>query len=200
MENSSEALIMAGSVLIFIIALTVTISSFSTLRTGVEKIVSETETVKLAKDGAGNYINYMKSDSNKATRVVGAETVISSMYRTFKENYVVYIQYAGLESAGSSISLPSDSNIKISIQESPETDILIDGNNNILKFGININDKILVNSNSEIYNKYKELMNIFYDKIKEKKFQEYLGEYQEKVVANSEERITYRIITYIETT
>ena len=60
MDNISEALYMAGSVLIFIIALTVAISSFTTVRTGIDNMLGQTETVKMAKDGE-NYINFINS-------------------------------------------------------------------------------------------------------------------------------------------
>ena len=88
MENASDALIMAGQILIFIIALTVCISSFSILRKSVDSIIGETETVKFAK-GEKGYLNYIEADNNKAIRKVGAETVVSSLYRAIKENYVV---------------------------------------------------------------------------------------------------------------
>ena len=89
MENVSDALIMAGQVLIFIIALTICISSFTALRVGVDEVVGQTETVQMARDSQG-YINYIDSEKVNAARVVGAETVVSSMYRAIKENYVIY--------------------------------------------------------------------------------------------------------------
>ena len=89
MENVSDALIMAGQVLIFIIALTVCISSFSTLRAGIDSTISQTETIKFAKDSEG-YINFIQSRDSGATRIVGAETVVSSMYRAIKEDFTMY--------------------------------------------------------------------------------------------------------------
>ena len=70
MENATDALIMAGSVLIFLIALSVCVSSFTTLRAGIDRIVDQTETVDMAQNSV-EYINYI-SRSN-AIRVVGAE-------------------------------------------------------------------------------------------------------------------------------
>ena len=58
MENASDALIMAANVLLFVIALTVCISSFSMLRQGVDNILGQTEVVDLAKD-SDIYINYI---------------------------------------------------------------------------------------------------------------------------------------------
>ena len=58
MENASDALIMAGQVLIFIIALTVCISSFSSIRIGIDNVIDQTDTIKLAKD-SDLYINFI---------------------------------------------------------------------------------------------------------------------------------------------
>ncbi len=91
MENATDALIMAGQVLIFIVALTVCISSFTELRSNIAEVIQQTETINMAKDGDA-YINYIESNRSHSTRVVGAETVISSMYRSVKEDYVVYIK------------------------------------------------------------------------------------------------------------
>ena len=79
MENASDALIMAGQVLIFIVALTVCISSFTTVRTEVNRIVGQTEEIRMAKDG-DTYINFMTSENSSSNRTVGAETVVTSMF------------------------------------------------------------------------------------------------------------------------
>ena len=91
MENASDALIMAGQVLIFIVALTVCISSFTTVRTEVNRIVGQTEEIRMAKDG-DTYINFMTSENSSSNRTVGAETVVTSMFRAIKENYVIYVK------------------------------------------------------------------------------------------------------------
>ena len=51
MENAVDALIMAGQVLMFIVALSVCMSSFSTLRTEIDEILGSTDTIRFAKDG-----------------------------------------------------------------------------------------------------------------------------------------------------
>ena len=99
MENATDALIMAGSVLIFIIALTVCISSFTTLRVGIDDIVTQTETVEMAKDSSGNYINYIQAQDD-SIRIVGAETVVTSISRAIKEDYVVYIKLKNFNDIG----------------------------------------------------------------------------------------------------
>ena len=64
MENATQALIMAGSVLLLIIALTVTISSLSNLRTQAQDILMERDRIEITQDSKG-YINYIKNDVNQ---------------------------------------------------------------------------------------------------------------------------------------
>lgn len=182
MENAVEALIMAGQMLIFIIALTVCISSFTTVRVGVDNIIGQAEEVEFAKDSDG-YINYIESRDNNATRVVGPETVSSAIYRNINENYIIYIQF-------------NDNEYCTSI-----------GKNDKFK-GIIVKDN-LIKIQGEYYvsdlmrkNELDEETGItggnLYNTIKEKKFLEYVGEYQENTDASAENKETKRILTYIE--
>lgn len=175
MENVSDALIMAGSVLVFIIALSVCISSFTTLRANIDNIVSHTETVNMA-EGEEGYINYIKGKN--AIRTVGSETVVSSVCRAMKENYIVYIIFK------SSVNVPNS--VMSTIYNTNGTTPIV---------GIRIpNDK---NYNLDIN---KILSDGLYKTIRDKRFDEYLGEYQEKTEEGVSEanKITYRIITYVE--
>lgn len=175
MENVSDALIMAGSVLVFIIALSVCISSFTTLRANIDNIVSHTETVNMA-EGEEGYINYIKGKN--AIRIVGSETVVSSVCRAMKENYIVYIIFK------SSVTVPNS--VMSTIYNTNGTTPIV---------GIRIpNDK---NYNLDIN---KILSDGLYGDIRDKRFEEYLGEYQEKTEEGVSEanKITYRIITYVE--
>lgn len=183
MENASDALVMAGQILIFIIALTVCISSFTTLRADVDRIVGQTETVKLAK-GSEGYINYVESKNNGSVRVVGAETVISSMYRAIKENYVIYIKLNNYNSIGSTVNTTTATkNVTIN------GNTIISSGDTIIKITIGVDTNQKVNE---------VLKNQFYDKIKNFTFNEYLGEYQNASVVTSENKQTKRVITYIQ--
>lgn len=184
MENATDALIMAGSVLIFLIALSVCVSSFTTLRAGIDQIVDQTETVDMAQN-SGEYINYIRRSN--AIRVVGAETVVSSMYRAKKENYVIYIVLKNsltksneFEKRGMIVKIPdikrSDNNIIINKSDS----------DNVIKLIGSYDFDYILN----------ELK--LYESIKDKKFEEYLGVYQDNTDATEENKITYRIITYVE--
>lgn len=191
MENASEALIMAGQVLIFIIALTICISSFTTTRAGIDNMMNQSETIKLAKN-SDEYINYMQIRDNGSTRVVGAETVVSSMYRAIKENYVIYIK---LNDYGSIFEGDSKSAVD---EYTASKDVYIEGvASPIISEGDTIIKVTIGNgTNQEINEKLKAK---FYTQIKDLQFNEYLGEYQNNSNVNSEDKMTYRVITYIDT-
>ena len=183
MENATDALIMAGSVLIFLIALSVCVSSFTTLRAGIDRIVDQTETVDMAQNSV-EYINYI-SRSN-AIRVVGAETVVSSMYRAKKENYVIYIVLKNLNSVNNYNELLNSGKIFSISKNNDKKAIKLTGSDNF--------DYIL---GSEQKNRKPNTLSL-YSSIKDKKFEEYLGVYQDNTDATEENKITYRIITYVE--
>lgn len=79
MENASEALIMAFAVLIFVLALSISISSFSLARQTSQAIVDMTD----------REYDYTYVSIGGTTREVGAETIVPNLYRAYKENYVI---------------------------------------------------------------------------------------------------------------
>lgn len=180
MENVTDALIMAGSVLMLIIALTVSISSFSNLKSQVDYIVTSADETDLAKDETGGYINYIKNSSD--IRVVGAETLISSIRRVEKENYKIYIV--------PKTTLDTSLGIKYSeaIEQKYSTTTLVAENATIYEISLS-------GKNNDIS---KILTDDFYQEVKNMKFKEYLGVYQNNTEASSENKETYRIITYVE--
>lgn len=95
MENAVDAIYMASAVLVLMIALAVALSSFTNVKAQVDDIVKKDEKVDLATevDASGNksYINYIKA-SGENGRIVGIETVMSSIRRVVREDYVVYIK------------------------------------------------------------------------------------------------------------
>lgn len=179
MENASEALIMAGQVLIFIIALTVCISSFTTVRVGIDGMMDEAETIKLSKD-SDLYVNYIQSRDEGATRIVGAETVVSSMYRAIKEDFTMYIEFEDTALLNRLETKLKNKSIE-----------LIRSKDNLNRLEVRI-------SNTANYRSHSILANGFYDEIKDLKFKEYLGEYQENTDSgvSSENKQVKRIITY----
>ncbi len=203
MENASDALIMAGEMLIFIVALTVCISSFTKVRVEIDKIVGQKETVQMAKNG-DEYINYIKSKETKSIRIVGAETLLPSMYRAIKENYVIYIKLNAYDDdyiKNSGIVLTKATKdvsvIKRNSDGTTSSSTVIHNGDDIIK--------ITIGSKTAKINQYvnailKDNDKKFFNYIKEKEFYEYLGEYQDSAETgvSSEDRAIHRIITYVE--
>lgn len=204
MENASDALIMAGEMLIFIVALTVCISSFTKVRVEIDKIVGQKETVQMAKNG-DEYINYIKSKETKSIRVVGAETLLPSMYRAIKENYVIYIKLNAYDDdyiKNSGIVLTkATKDVSIITRNSDGTtssSTVINNGDYIIKITIGSKTaEINQNVNAILKDNNKN----FFNYIKGKIFYEYLGEYQDwaETGVSSEDRAIHRIITYVET-
>ena len=188
MENASDALVMAGQILIFIIALTVCITSFSKLRENVDGLISQTDTVKFAKGDKG-YINYIQSDENSAVRKVGVETVLSSLYRAIKENYVIYIK---LNDYGTMFNGTGDAVVDRYIA----TEDLVINNKTLITKGESL-IKVTIGNKTNTLIDIKLRKNLF-NKIRNIEFYEYFGQYQEDTLANQDERSTHRIITYID--
>lgn len=171
MENATDALIMAGSVLLLIIALTVTISSLTALKTETQDMLNDRDQLLATTDESG-YINYLKSGGEESdTRIVGIETVMSSIRRMAKEDYTVYIK-----------------------TNNPISEL-----NNDLK--VNGDSKFIKLSLSGVGNKYvndKNVTSTIYSKLNLAKFKEYIGIYQNKTAegVSDANKATYKIITY----
>lgn len=80
MENATEALHMGVSVLIFVIALTISINAFSQARQTTQMILNY-------RDREYDY-SYVE-DNGTTQRVVSAETIVPSIYKAYKENYKI---------------------------------------------------------------------------------------------------------------
>ena len=195
MENASDALVMAGQILIFIVALTVCISSFTTVRAEVNRIVGENEEIRFAKS-EDTYINFIESRNSSSTRVVGSNAVVSSMYRAIKENYVIYIKFKDR----STVTTIKTNRYINTMEATIESKIKNSSNEPIIKIGDTlIRVTIGSETNQEVNKILKEneggnLFNI----MKTRKFNEYLGEYQKNSDVDSVNKEVYRIITYVE--
>lgn len=90
MENASDAIIMAGAMLIFVIALTVAMTVFSQARETIDMVVYASD--------ATNYYEYIDTTNSNGVknRIVSFETVIPTLYKYYKENYtVVFLDKSG---------------------------------------------------------------------------------------------------------
>ena len=120
MENASEALMMAFGVLIFVLALSVAISSFSQAR-------SASDTMLYSVDET-NYYDYIEIDENSAvasqSRIVGLETIVPTLYKYYKENYTVMFRKETLNKDTGAITTRSI----LPIYESKRTNTKVWGN------------------------------------------------------------------------
>lgn len=189
-DNLTDALLMAGAVLIFVIALTTSMSSFTKMRSQIDAIIQEDSKLEYAiEDSSGEsiYLNYKSSNENQGIRTVGVETVISSMYRVSKENYIVYINTKN--------NIPNLEEFKTDIKDSSKYfNRNISNSEKLLKY----NNVYAITINEDNSNVEQLLENGLYNNLKEKKFKEYLGIYQENTDADESNRTTYRVITYVE--
>jgi len=82
MENAVDALKMAFAVLVFVIAITVSIVSFNNAK-------ATSDAILYTKDET-NYYEYQGAIGKASeNRIVGIETVIPTLFRYYKENYTV---------------------------------------------------------------------------------------------------------------
>lgn len=91
MENAADALKMAGSVLLFVIALSVAVLAFSQARIAIDAVLkfSDRESLKIEDDDRFYYL----SSSSNTNRYVGKETIIPAIYRAYKENYKIIFEF-----------------------------------------------------------------------------------------------------------
>ena len=176
MENATDALIMAGSVLLLIIALTVTISSLSNLKTQTQDLLDDRDQLLATKDENGGYINYLKSGGKDSdVRIVGIETVMSSITRMPTEDDTIYIQ------TNETVAIPND--LKVIFQ-----------GNNYIRLAISSEEK----EKEKQYLYDKDVTGAIYNSLKFKKFKEYIGIYQNKTAegVSDANKATHKIITY----
>lgn len=82
MENATDALKMAFAVLVFTMALSISIYMFSQLNEVSKSIIASTDSTA--------YYQYIRTDENSTNyRIVGLETIIPTLYKYYKENYTV---------------------------------------------------------------------------------------------------------------
>lgn len=81
MENVTEALKIAFGVMMFVLALTLSISSFSQARETIDNVI-------MIKDREQEY-TYVKTSVDLKNRIVRAETIIPTIYKAYKENFSI---------------------------------------------------------------------------------------------------------------
>lgn len=206
MENAAEALKIAFAVMLFVMALTLSMSSFSQATRAVNAITSERDKEWVGDlDNDGNYYNdgYYKynmyvTPSENLTRTVGIETVVTSMYRAYEENMIIYffesdgttplglyneVDHNG-NTTGNVVSLIDESYETFGVNNSPKEflDIILGGKN-----VLNAKDE----STQEKYKNKILYPDGLYKELIKYEFEEKLGEYKDST------GLTKRVITYI---
>lgn len=87
MENAVEALKMAGSVLIFVLALSVVILAFSQTREAIDTVLRYSDREYWTIEGDSRF--YYLANENNTERYVGLETIIPTIYRAYNESYEI---------------------------------------------------------------------------------------------------------------
>lgn len=192
MENIADALKMAVAVLIFVIALGISISSFSQAKQTAQTLLDYTDR---------EYDMLYVSNVTNTERVVGIETIIPTIYRAYKENYKVFFY----NSDGQPLKLYSkrENGIMVDInyidleQETVGSDRNKDNFIMALLYGNKAKLKADDGTDIDFYEFVEELRrnnsgislntNGIYDTIKENKFVEKFGVYYQKDLKNEDD-------------
>ena len=206
MENAMDALKIAAGVLMFVLALTISISCFSKANESVTAIVNMRD-----RDTKIIYDNI--KPSNSLTRIVGIETIVPTMYKTYEENIEIYFKDASgnsmpiyYKTAGNGLREQDDDkhditvdyvNLAAEVYPDKETcikhlDMILAGKDN---YQHNKEEKDLCKKYDKQF--HENYPNGFLEYIKNKKFEEKLGEYYESE-GSTATQIKKRIITYQE--
>jgi len=183
MENVAEALKIAFAVMLFVMALTLSISSFSQATSAVNAITN-------LRDRETDY-TYVEPSEN-LSRIVGIETVISTIYNSRSQNIEIYF----FKSDGTT-PLPIYNDVDAYWGESEISHIdFIELSNKIDFFDVLLGGNTVDNwlEVKEKYEPYLIYENGLYDEFKNCKFEERLGEYFQGEKASE---IKKRVITYI---
>lgn len=183
MENAADALKMAFGIMIFVVALSITISCFSQAREAIESIAT-------MKDREITYLDIDYENTEGLTRTVGVETIIPTMYKAYQENFIIYFW------ENSNKTIPYELYKKTVMVDNIPTEVTINY--------IDLEQEVWPNKKTAIEHLNKILDEGLYDKLSNAKFTEILGEYyQEDKEAGYEtdvlevNKTKKRVITYI---
>ena len=205
MENAAEALKIAGGVILFVLALTLSISCFSQATRAVNAITTLRD----------RDIEYEQVQSaNGLTRAVGVETIIPTMYTAYSENIEIYFFdkdgdeipiYYKTDQYGRKVSDGEGGYVQITSINLEKEGFGNEGTKSATQVAQEHLDIILGGESLKktegyktLYPKYENQIfhkTGFYEYLKGKKFEELLGEYYQ---GEDTTKIKKRVITYRE--
>ncbi len=201
MENAAQALKMAAAVMIFVLSLTITITSFGEARKTLQTIISSQD--REFNSRAEDYVSTVTDASGNiiTQRTVRAETIVPTIYKAYKENYKIV--FKGLSQPLYRKASTSVSGDRIDIYAIDLEKDVVGTNKEKEEFVM----ALLYGSRyPQLIDKFKKtgifLYNEdFYDTIKGKSFIESLGVYYQDELEGASDvpdanRIKKRVITY----
>lgn len=193
MENAAEALKMAAAVLIFVLALSISINAFGEARITAKTILEY-------KDNQYN-IDFSHVEEGQTERRVGVETIVPTIYKAYKENYKIVFEttcitegiYQKRDEEGIIIPIYEiDLEKEVLGSDTQKEEFLM-----AILYGADDDTKDKFNTNLGISLNTEGI----YDKIKEKTFKESLGVYYQEETEGASEtpdanKTKKRVITY----
>lgn len=183
MENAAEALKMAFGVLVFVLALSISVNAFSEARQVSQAIINYGD-----REYDTTYVDeytYTDDEGKLITqRVVSVETIIPTIYRAYKENYKIIFNFNGRYTDGLFKKINPNTNEYEPINYIEENDQTLSGDKQQIEF---ITDILYGTTNTTKYNGIRLNTTGLYDIIKEKKFKESIGIYYEAEKISAEE-------------
>ena len=180
MENVVEASKIAFGYMMFVLALTLTISSFSLAREATDAVIT-------IKDRETQY-TYIEPafDSNN---IVGIETVLPTMYKAYKENFKIVFYKSYTDENNNEPFILYKYKEKYGTKEFPVN-------------YVDLEKEVFANAEEAIEHLNILLNNGLYDELKGQKFKQLLGEYYQEDVNGEtntieENKTKKRVITYI---
>lgn len=191
-DNVADALKMAADVLLFVVALTLCISSFTQARITADTIFESADP---------EYLQSYVEESDTTERIVGVESILPVISRSFKENYKIYFYLDRNRTNPMPLytkRMSDGTQQEINFIDLKRSDIVVFGNDTeredfvmALLYGNKINTdygKSFNQISQSFYKNSKITLNSegLYDKIKNNRYIEYIGEYyQEDEVINN---------------
>ena len=197
MENVVEALKMAFGYMMFVLALTLTISSFSLAREATDAVIT-------IKDRETQY-TYIEPASD-FNNIVGIETVLPTMYKAYKENFKIVFYKSYTDENNNEPFILYKYKEKYGTKEIPvnyvdlEKEVFANAEEAIEHLNILLN-KRSTDPNSKYYDQF-EYPDGLYNELKGQTFKQLLGEYYQEDVNGETNTIEAnktkkRVITYI---